>query len=364
MKTILSEIFSPQYKKPLVGLDIGSHSVKFAEVSTRENEKPKIISYGSVKLSKDIFTGAIPVKKDVLAKIILDLFEEKQVETKRIAYALPASAVFTKRISLSKSAAENLETNIAFEASNYIPHKLDAINLDYHIIDDLGAMTDVLLVGVKHDILDAYQEVFHSIGLEPVIADVSSFACQNFLEFTQPEVHKKTLALLDIGHRHITVTLLKDGKFLLSGDVGIGAKQYYDELVSALDISFEQAGILLYGGEVPGADSALVNETIDKVTESIVSELQKQMSFFWNGAGIDDLIEEVMVVGGGTQIPRLKNEIASQLGNNCTECSSIDSFLLSDSLKESWKPENGTLYGLALGLSIRRSGDKYQKVDL
>ncbi len=361
MLPILQNIFSPQHKKPLVGIDIGSHTLKFAELLLKDSAKPEINSFGFAKLPKDAFTGSMPAKKDVIGKAVLDLFEKHQLETKRVSFALPSSAVFTKRISLSKSAAENLESNITFEASNYIPHRIDAINLDYQILDDSGAMAEVLLVAVKHEILDAYREIFDGIGLESVIADVESFACQNILEFTQPELHKKTLALLDIGQRHTTVTLLKDGIFLLSGDVGSGVRQYYDALVAALDISVDQAGILLQGGAVPGADAALVNETIDKTTETVVSELQRQMGFFWNGTGIDSLIEQVVLLGGGAHVPRLKDEIGTQLGAPCTFMEVGSAFDFSSDARELWKDEYSSIMALALGLGIRRSGDRLLK---
>jgi type IV pilus assembly protein PilM len=361
MISSLQEIFSPQFRKPLIGVDIGSHSLKFAEILLKESEKPEVLSFGHTKIPKDVFIGSMPAKKDVIGKAILELFEEKQVETKRVSFALPSSAVFTKRISLSKAAAENLESNIEFEASNYIPHRIDAINLDYQILDDSGSMAEVLLVAVKHEILDAYREIFESVGLEGVIADVESFAAQNILEFTNPEMHKKTVALLDIGYRHITVTLLKDGIFLLSGDVGSGVRQYYDALVSALEISMDQAGILLEGGTVPGADASLVQETIDKTSEKIVAELQKQMGFFWNGAGIDSMIEQVVVIGGGSHVPQLSDEIASHLGAPCASLDLGSAFDFSAVCRDSWNEGLSSSMALAMGLGIRRSGDRVQR---
>lgn len=359
MLSFLQDIFSPQYKKPLVGVDIGSHSIKFSEINIKDgNSKPQLVSYGISKLPSDAFRGAMPSKKEAIGKSILDIFEEKEVETRRIAFALPSSAVFTKRISISKSAAENLATNIEFEASNYIPHRIDAINLDYQILDDSGAMTDVLLVAVKHDILDAYTEIFESAGFESVIADVESFACQNILEFAQTDLHKKIVAVIDFGYRHSTVTLLKNGIFLLAGDVGVGVRNYYDTLVAALDISMDQAGIILNGGTVPGANAALISETIDKTTETVVTDLQRQISFFWSSTGIDGLIEHIVLLGGGAHIPRVIHGVGGQLGMACSKIKLAEAFDFSAKVKESWKEEYEPVLALSLGLSLRRSGDR------
>lgn len=361
MISIFKDIFSPQHRKPLVGLDIGSHAIKFVELSLQEQDKPEILSFGMANLPKDSFAGSVPAKKDLIGQAILDLFAANHIETKRISFALPSSAVFIKRISLSKSAAENLKNNIEFEASNYIPHRIDAINLDYQILDDSGAMTEVLLVAVKHEIIDAYKEIFDGIGLEGVIADVESFASQNIIEVLRKDLSGKTFAILDIGQRHITVTLVKDGVFFLSGDVSSGVRQYYDALMSSLEISFEQAGILLKGGTVPGADSALVNETIDKVTESLVAELQRQMGFFWNGAGGNKSLEEIIILGGGSYVPRLKPEIQAQFEVPCTQLDVSSVFNFSGDCKSKMTEDVSSSVALACGLGLRRSGDRAQK---
>lgn len=356
MESTFSEIFFSQSKKPLVGIDIGSSFIKFAEVQLVENEKPLIRSLGKIKLPSDIFTGAIPTKKEQLSDLIFKLFEQHQVETKRVAFSLPSSAVFTKIISLSKSDAENLDSTIAFEASNYIPHRIDAINLDYQIIDNSGSMTEVLLVAVKHDILNAYREVFQHIGIEPVIADVDSFCCQNAFEMSVDSFDQKTVGIIDLGFRHMSVTLAHKGKYVLSGDMGVGIKQYIDALIESLEISPEQAENYLIG-ENTNVNEAIANETRDRVSENIISEITKQIEFFWNGAEIDKNIDEIWITGGGANVANLPQEISTALKLPCHMLNASSVFTM-DEAKSSMSEKEKVLYNLALSLSTRRLSDK------
>ncbi|HMO18014.1 MAG TPA: type IV pilus assembly protein PilM [Oligoflexia bacterium] len=369
------EIFGAQSKKPVVGVDIGSHSIKVAELKkpsldkgkTAEiKPKPEITAIGTAKLPANAFQGAMPSKKEVIGDVLIELLESKKIDTKRVAFSLPSSAVFTKKISLSKTAAENLEANITFEASNYIPHRIDAINLDYYVLDDSGSSTtDVLLVAVKHEILDTYRSIFELAGLEPVIADVESFAAYNCFELSLSDAlsasREKTIALVDFGFRHSTITLIHKGLYLMSGDLAVGCKNYLEAIKSGLDVNQEQSEILLSGGVVPGTDTSIVGETIDKTTAHVVSELQRQIGFFWNGAGIDSMVEEVWLLGGGVKVPRLKEEINSNLGMACQTPDIISAFNITEAANRALDASDVPVYAVALGLGLRRSSDKTLK---
>jgi len=364
MKSLFDDFFASQSKKPVVGVDIGGHSVKFTEIQLPEGKalsegaKPLILAYGSKKLPPNVFSGSLPVKKEVIGECILDLFETHQVDTTRISFSLPCSAVFTKKISVSKSVADNLASNIVFEASNYIPHRIDAINLDYQILGESGGMIDVLLVAVKHEILDVYRQIFEVIGLEPVIADVESLACFNIFEVSTKDSLNKTIALLDLGYRHTTVSIINNGSYILSGDVAVGSKNYMDALMQALDLNSDQAELLLKGKEVPGASLSLVDDTVDKITDYVASELQRQIGFFWNGAGVDTQVAELWLTGGGARIPRFQSELRSRLNTPSYLLDSSSCFEFSTDLKTPISEEDISSYNLCLGLGLRRSSDK------
>lgn len=364
MKSLFDDFFASQSKKPVVGVDIGGHSIKFTEIhlpegkALSEGAKPIIVAFGSQKLPPNVFSGSLPVKKEVIGECLVKLFETHQVDTNRISFSLPCSAVFTKKISVTKSVADNLESNIAFEASNYIPHRIDAINLDYQILGESGGMTDVLLVAVKHEILDVYRQIFELIDLEPVIADVESLACFNVFELSCKESLNKTIALLDIGYRHTTVSIINNGSYILSGDLSLGSKNYVDALMQALDLNSDQAELLLKGKEVPGTSLSLIDETIDKITEYVASELQRQIGFFWNGAGLETQVAELWLTGGGSRVPRFQSELRSRLNTPCHLIDSSSSFEFSTDLKAPISEEEISSYNLCLGLGLRRSSDK------
>lgn len=350
--------FVSQRTKPIVGIDIGSSSIKLAEVDI-SGAKPRILNVGVTETPDGAISGSNIAKGNLISDAILKLFQTHQIETRRIAFALPASSVFTKRISLSRTAASNLASNIEFEASNYIPHRIDAVNIDFQILEESSNNTDVLLVAVKQDFLAPYLKIFTDIDLEPVIADVESFAvCNVFEKAVSPSAKLLPTAIIDIGFRHTTVSILNNGLFILSGEVNVGSKNYVSSLVENLKISNEQASLILSGVKISEVDDVLVNETIDRVTDYVGAEIHRQTGFFWNGAGQSSSLEQVFVSGGGGKISSLVSDLKSRSGFKCEGLCSTDSMDVSSDIDKKYLDDFNLPLNVALGLAVRRSSDK------
>jgi type IV pilus assembly protein PilM len=358
MKIPFERYFVSQRTKPIVGVDIGSSSIKIAEVDIG-SATPKVLNIGVTRTPDGAFSGSSIVKPELLSEVILKLFESTQIETRRVAFALPASSVFTKRISMSKASASNLASNIEFEASNYIPHRIDAVNLDFQVIDENNSNTEVLLVAVKQDFLAPYLKIFNGIDLEPVIADVESFAiCNIFEKLVSKDILKKPTAIVDIGYRHTTVSILNKGIFVLSGEINVGTKNYLSALIENLKVTSDQANLLLSGVKIPEVEDVLVNETIDRVTDYVGAELNRQVGFFWNGAGQSIPLEQIFLSGGGGKISGLVADLRSRSALKCDVLRSEENLDISPDIDRKYLEEVSLPLNVALGLAIRRSADK------
>ncbi len=364
MKLPFDRYFVSQRTKPVVGVDIGASCIKFAEIELTD-DKPKLLNFGSIPTPDGAFGGSSISKPDAISEAIVKLFKSHQVETTRVAFSLPSSSVFTKRISMSKTAANNFEDNIEFEASNYIPHRIDAVNLDYQVLspDDSDAKSstvDVLLVAVKQEFLSPYLKLFSDIDLEPVIADVESFAiCNAFEHSSMSSTIKTPTAIIDIGNRHTTITLMKNGKFLLSGEVNVGSRNYITALIDNLKVSNDQANLLVSGVKIPEVDDVLVQETIDRVTDYVGGEVHRQTGFFWSGAGVTQDFEQVLFSGGGARIPGLVADLKSRFDKKC-DFLNIGEFMdVSTEIDKKHFDELSLSLNVALGLALRRSSDKF-----
>ncbi len=352
------DVFSPQSKKPMVGIDLGSHTMKCAEVEIGVETGTKVIGLGSGKTPEGCITGSTISRADSLSEAMIKMLENSQIDTKRVAFSLPSSAVFTKRISLPVTAVQALASNIYFEASNYIPHRMDAIQLDFQVLRTNGSNVEVLLVAIKNEIINSYRSLFELAGLEPIIGDIECLAASNVYEYAARNDTEENLAIIDIGSRVSSISLLNKGIFLISGDASVGGKSYNDALVESLQISPEKAENAKLGQEGTGVDPSLVSEVTDRTTEYVCSELQRQISFLSNGVNLEGGVAKILITGGSAHVPRLLEELAQKTSIKCEYFNPISVFELAENIDIRYTTDLASSMSVALGLSLRRSNDK------
>jgi len=126
--------FSPK-SPPLIGLDIGSSSVKIVELSEAGKGTLRLERYAIEPLPRGAVVDGNVDKIDVVAEAVRRAWRRAGSKVKNVAMALPASAVITKRIALPANLREEeLEMQVESEANQYIPFALEEVNLDFQVI--------------------------------------------------------------------------------------------------------------------------------------------------------------------------------------------------------------------------------------
>ena len=359
----LQSLLKRDTNEPTISIDIGSSSVKVISIDTGAH-RPKLLGAGVAPTPAGAVTNNTISRPEQIAGVIRSIMSSHDIIGSKATFSLPGSAVFTKKITIGYQPLKDLSANISFEASNYIPHSIDAVHLDYQVLHAQGKSTmDVLLVAVKNEVLRGYLASVEQAGLEPVIADVDYFAVENMFELNYPEEKTKTLALINIGARHSTVSIVQGGKSLFTGDVGVGGRLYTDALCETLGMQPAQAEQAKAGVNVAGFDESIVHETRDRTTEHLASELHRQLGFFWNAAATDKAIEGIFVCGGGAQVPGLVEEVSAKTGTNCQLMKTFRNIDWTEQFDEEYVGEIGLSLGVGVGLGIRRPGDKRHAIE-
>lgn len=135
-------------QKELVGLDIGSSSIKAVELK-RSKQGYELVSYGIKRLEQDtVVDGAIMNAPEVIDSIS-KLFDEQKIKTKNVATSVSGHSVIVKRITPPSMSEEELYHRIKEEASQHIPFDIADVNLSYQLLEAMDTQMDVLLVAVK-----------------------------------------------------------------------------------------------------------------------------------------------------------------------------------------------------------------------
>lgn len=350
------KLFASQ--EALVAIDIGGHSIKLVELDTSD-EKPVLVTLGCAPTSPDVFSQYAISRTDKLGEIIRTLYQGCNLAAKRIVTAAPGPSVFTKQIKMAKMKLDELRTNVQFEASNFIPHSLDAVRLDFHVIGPTGKnQLDILVAAAKNEIVDGLLGAFGAADLEVAVVDVDAYALQNAFETNYPEELQSTVAVLNVGMRYTTVNICKGGQSLFSGDIGVGGKQFSDGLVEALGVSAEEAEMFKRGHarEHPRAGEA--EQLLGAAVGQAANEINRQLSFFWSAAGAEDGIEKILVSGGGAQLSGLLEEIGEKTGISTAPFDPLREITVAPEVDSALLAEVRSSLAIAIGLGVRQAGDR------
>src|ERR1019366_934380 len=191
------------FSKTIVGLDIGSSTVKIVQLKQEANQW-KLVSMGIVEIPKESLEAKNPESQRLsIVETIKRVFKESGVKTKKVVTSLSGDSVIIRYVKLPFMTEEELRGSIAREAEQYIPLNIDQVVLDFQILgetqEDGQRKLDVLLVAAKVDVVDQHLAMLKSAGLSPMVIDIDAFALQNAYEINRVEPSEETVALINMG---------------------------------------------------------------------------------------------------------------------------------------------------------------------
>ena len=134
-------------KASVVGLDIGSSSVKAVEVAQRGNGF-ELLHLGVASLPHDAIVEGAFLNASAIADAIREAIEKSGSKAKHAAAAVAGHAVIVKKITVPAMTAAELEESIRWEAEQYIPFDVNEVNLDFEILQagDAERPMEVLVI--------------------------------------------------------------------------------------------------------------------------------------------------------------------------------------------------------------------------
>ena len=172
------------WKKRLVGLDIGSETIKAAKIS-KKKKKRRLENFGIQETPEGAFENGVLKDSDIAAQAIAQLFENHQFKQKEIAMSISGLGVIAKRIKLPIMSEDHIFEAIRFESEQYLPYRIDEVDFDFQVTGkdkDHPGMLGVILVAAKKKLVKTYIDTALKAGLVPRLINLDTFALQNMFE--------------------------------------------------------------------------------------------------------------------------------------------------------------------------------------
>ncbi len=351
----------PNYKKPPIGLDIGSNILKVVQLSPSRKHGFELVNLGFAELAPDCVLDGSIVSKLRVSDAIRRLLSEKGIQNRRISTSIAGRSIIVKRISLPIQSEKHLDESIRWQAEQHIPFHIGDVNLDFQVLrKNIEAETlDVLLVAGKKDKINEYARVIAMADKIPVLVDVDAFALQNAYIINYKPISKNIAALLDIGASITTINIASGTDLLFTRDIGIGGRQYTEFIQKKFHLSHSQAEALKRGASVENLNPAEARHAIDSATDILCLEIQKTYDFL-KSTTTADRIDRMIVSGGSAHISGLTETLSRKFKVPVEKFDSFrkivfDPKKFSSSVIEDRAPD----LAIATGLAIRSASPNF-----
>ncbi len=342
-------------KEELLGLDIGSNSIKAVELDWRK-KTPKLKLFGMIDLPPEAIVDGAFMDSASIVESIRSLVEGLKVKTKNVAVSISGHSVYIKTINVPSMSKDQLEESIKWEAEQQIPFDIEDVNIDFQILDVQSSpeQMPVLLVAAKKDMINDYTAVIEEAGLTPTVVDVDSFAIENAFNLGYDSPVDEVVALVNIGASVMNINILQGGTSAFTRDISIGGRQITEEIQKRLKMTYEEAENLKKKERDAGAQSGEVEKIISGTAEQLATEVRRSLEFFAASSSFGE-IKKIYLSGGCAKIKMLPSLIQERIG---TPVEVFNPFTKIEYNLDDYSPEYvkevGPLAAVAVGLALRR----------
>jgi type IV pilus assembly protein PilM len=342
-------------KRPqIVGLDIGSSSVKAVELRPVGNEY-ELVGFGMAQLPYGAVEGGDIRQPAAVQEAVRQAVDQGRIQATEATIGMSGGAVIAKRVTLPKMSESEMNESIRWEAEQHIPFEIEDVELDFQLMRQDGPQMEVMLVAVKKGKVKSYAEVVAGAGLNVAVVDVDVFALETQYEYSYPS-ESEVVALVNIGHETTNTNIRQGGLNVYARDIFVGGRQYATTVAQRFDLSPAEADGLVRGkqGQVSWAD---IEPVLDLVSQELGQEIQRTLDYFGTTAE-HERIQRILLSGGCALLPGLQDFLASQWGIEVVVANPFKRIEVGPGVSSELVEKLAPLAAVATGLAMRYPDDR------
>lgn len=276
--------------------------------------KMLVHGYGSIDLDPTKTDDEGEDSQAYLAERIRDLLQHRivgRLDSDRAVVGIPAARTFARAFTLPADQEAGLTDAVNLEAEQYIPMPLDSLYIDHQIIKRTKQELTVLMCAVPKVFVDGIMAATTAGGLEVAMIEPSVNAVARLLKTTE-EGSLPTI-IIDIGPANADIAVL-DGAVRVTGGLSIGGNTLTLDIAKKLDIPLETAHqFKVLSGLNAGPRQAKITSALRPSLMRIVAEVQKVMRYYVDRSPQEAKLEQVLIVGSGSNVPGLGEFFTNEL---------------------------------------------------
>ena len=286
----------------IIAIDLGGRHTKAVHVQNK-GDRFSLVSY----TIQDAPSEQSTVSVDVLAEHLKSVLRALGDGTKSVVISLSVADTVVRRAEMPIMAPNEMRQMLKFNTKNYLQQDLPDHVFDCSVIvpragtpepeapKTPGLQKQKLLVGAgKRQLVEDVASAIRAAGLTATQVVPGLVGPLNAFEVSEPEVFaNEAVALVDLGFRNTTISMLQQGDLVMHRVVNMGGDRITQGLADSMGISYAEAEGIKVGmaTEVQGA--------LDPLVATLGRELRAFIDFFEHQQ--DVAVSQVFISGGSAR---------------------------------------------------------------
>ena len=317
----------------------------------------KLEGYSTAPLAKDAMTDGNVGDLEKVVDAVKQAWKQLGSKEKRVALALPASAVISKKVLMAAGLRdEDMEAQVEAEANQYIPFSLDEVNIDFQV---LGAApnnpdeVEVLIAASRKEKIEDRVAAAEGAGLKVTVMDVENYATEAAYSLVASQLpnagRDQTVIIVDIGASMMHINVLHDNKSVYTREQSFGGGQLTQEIQRRFGLSLEEAEIAKRKGGLP---ESYDSEVLQPFMQTLAMEVARALQFFTSSTQYNR-VDHIVLAGGCAAIPAIEVVVQDRTQVNTLIANPFRGMAINTRLKQQQAATDAPSLLIACGLAMR-----------
>lgn len=343
------------FPKKMLGIDIGTGSIKVVELS-RWGQGKTLENYGEIKsasLYKEGFRnaerGSYMLSNYFVSRAIRAVLDEAKIKTRAAIFSIPDFSTFCTSFELPPMSQKELKEAVYYSASQYIPLPITETTLDWKLIGgepgDTKTPLKIFLVAIPNQIIQDYQKVAQLAGLDLYAVEAEVLGLSRVLT----KEKRENACMIDIGVQSTTISL----------SYGQNVKKSYSFAFAGSQLTYAVSSVLGLGhveaDKIKNKEGLLsmqknISDTLYLLVDPLLVEIRKVLADLVLQENKE--IDVIYLTGGTSLLPGLKEYFQETLKKRVEIPNCFSDVLyppILGKILESMAPSFSVAMGVALG---------------
>lgn len=318
-----TDIFNFFKSRSVLGVDIGTSSIKIAEVSEIKG-KLVLSNYGILETkeylnhpNRAFQTSSLFIDEEYAARSLSILLREMKTKADLVIASIPSFASFSTVIDMPLMNAAETEKAVMFQAPQYVPFAKGEALIDWLKVGEFKTpegkdFQHIFVIGIANKLIESYKSIFKKVGLKLINLEFDGLALVRSL---LDKIDKDTV-IVDIGAEETEIFVATQGVLAYAGGTTYSGIHITQAIGRSLDITSQRAELLKRskGSALPNKGDGSQDLAIltTPFLDVIIQEVNHVVGVYKRRYG--KIVERVMVVGGGANLAGIGEYFAQGTG--------------------------------------------------